>query len=69
MKQSFGMGAWKTKQIQKKNRGSQTSGASKGIRPSQMDKTICRRNRSYNLPQYDAWCALYNGGKVYNGKK
>jgi len=45
-------GAWKKNVIKKKGKGSQTTGRQKGIRPSALQKSMCRRNRSYKDPLY-----------------
>lgn len=42
----------RTAQAMRSNRPSQTTGKSKGIRPSPLDRYICRRNRSYKHPSY-----------------
>lgn len=34
------------------NRPSQTTGKSKGIRPSALERYMCRHNRSYKHPKY-----------------
>lgn len=48
---------WKSKVEQKKRKGNQTSGRTKGDR-CQADKTarfMARRNRSWKHPEYAAW--------------
>jgi hypothetical protein len=52
MKNRTSMGNWKKKLIQKKGRGSQTTGKSKGIVATALQKSMCRRNRSYKHPNY-----------------
>lgn len=47
------MGTWKRRLILKKGRGSQTTGRQKGIRPTAIQKFMCRHNRSYKHPLYD----------------
>lgn len=37
----------------KKSRPSRTTGKSKGIRPSAIQKFMCRHNRSYKHPLYE----------------
>lgn len=52
-KESIGkMGLWKSNKIQKKTRGSQTTGRQKGIVASSLQKYMCRRNRSWKHPLY-----------------
>lgn len=66
MKQSTAMGTWKTRIIQKRNRGSQTTGKSKGIVATTLQKYMCRRNRSYKDPLYEvvmASCGTYKTKK------
>jgi hypothetical protein len=46
------MGNWKAKLIRKKGRGSQSTGKSKGIVATALQKYMCRRNRSYKNPLY-----------------
>jgi hypothetical protein len=46
------MGQWRSKKIQKAGKGSQATGRSKGIVASALQKTMCRRNRSYKNPVY-----------------
>ena len=62
------MGNWKRKIIKKKGRGSQTTGKTKGINPSTLDRYMAAANRSYKHPGYAAWCAKYNGDKVQSKK-
>lgn len=47
-----GAGAWKSRQIAKKARGSQTPGKSKGIKASPLQRYMCRKNRSWKHPLY-----------------
>lgn len=47
------MVTWKIKVIKKKGKGSQTTGRSKGITSSGLQRFMCRRNRSYKHPLYD----------------
>jgi hypothetical protein len=61
------MGTWKTKIIKKQNRGSRTTGKSKGIVASQLQKYMCRRNRSYKMANYGlvmASLGMYKTGKA-----
>lgn len=46
------MGTWKARQIGKKNKASRTTGRSKGIVSSALERYMCRRNRSYKHPLY-----------------
>lgn len=46
------MGNWKKKKIDKKNKGRQESGKSKGITADPLTKYMCRRNRSYKHALY-----------------
>ena len=41
------MGDWKKRKLIKGLRASHTTGKSKGIAPSPLARTMCRRNRSY----------------------
>jgi hypothetical protein len=49
----YGMGRWKIREIEKKARGRQESGRSKGLCPDPLVRYICRANRSWKHPQYD----------------
>lgn len=51
-KPKLSMGNWKKRKLVKGLRASQTTGKSKGINPSPLARTMCRRNRSYKHPQY-----------------
>jgi hypothetical protein len=42
----------RTAKAMKSSRPSQTTGRSKGIRPSALQKSMCRRNRSWKDPLY-----------------
>ena len=44
--------------------GSATTGISKGIHPSSLVRTMCKRNRSYKHPFYDQFCELCRSGTV-----
>ena len=46
------MVTWKVKLIKKKGKGSQTTGRSKGIISSSLQRFMCRRNRSYKHSLY-----------------
>jgi hypothetical protein len=46
------MGNWKLRKIKKKGRGSQTTGRTKGIVASPLQKFMCRHGRSYKHPLY-----------------
>jgi hypothetical protein len=54
VKPKLSMGDWKKRKLIKGLRASQTTGKSKGIHPTQLAKTMCRRNRSYKNPEYSA---------------
>lgn len=43
---------WKMKLTKKNTRGSHSTGKSKGIIPTPLQKTMCRRNRSWKHPLY-----------------
>lgn len=47
------MGSWRKRQIDKKNKGKQESGKSKGITADPLTKYMCRKNRSYKHPLYN----------------
>ena len=49
---NMAMVTWKVKPIKKKGKGSQTTGRSKGIVSSTLQRFMCRRNRSYKHPLY-----------------
>lgn len=66
MRAASTMGTWKTAQIKKKSRGSQSTGKSKGIFATTIQKFMCRRNRSWKHPLYDEVmksCEIKKGGK------
>lgn len=46
------MGEWKRKIIKKKGKGNQTTGRQKGIVSSQLQRWMCRHNRSWRHPAY-----------------
>ena len=46
------VGTWKKRQIDKRNKGKQETGKSKGIVADPLVKTMCRRNRSWKHPRY-----------------
>jgi len=46
------MGTWKRRQIEKKNKGKQETGKSKGLCPDPLQRYLCRSNRSYKHPAY-----------------
>lgn len=46
------MGNWKAKKLEKKGKGRSETGRSKGIVASALQKSMCRRNRSYKHPLY-----------------
>jgi hypothetical protein len=47
------MGTWKKRVIEKKNKGRQETGKSKGIVASPLVKYMCRSNRSWKHPLYE----------------
>lgn len=47
------MGNWKSKIIAMQHKGSSTTGKSKGIITTPLERTICRRNRSWKHPLYN----------------
>lgn len=59
MKPHSTMTTWKSKQIKKKNRGSQTPGRQKNPETCQADalkKYFARSGRSYKHNLYSEWC-------------
>ena len=58
-----GMGNWKRKTFEKRTKASRTTGKSKGIVASPLERTICRRNRSYKMREYAAVMKRLNGEK------
>jgi hypothetical protein len=52
MKSKATMNSWKIKIIEKKNKGRQESGKSKGLVPDQLARYMCKCNRSYKHKQY-----------------
>lgn len=60
-------GFWKAKVFKKKGKGSQTTGRAKGIRPTALQKTMCRRNRSWKDPRYLATMASLGQRKGKQG--
>lgn len=61
--QSHGMGTWKQRIIKKKNKGNQETGRSKGITASPLERSICRRNRSWKHPSYSLVMSRLTGEK------
>jgi hypothetical protein len=47
------MGQWRARKILKKGRGSQTTGRTKGIVASPLQKWMCRHGRSYKHRLYE----------------
>jgi len=43
---------WKIHKIKKKSKGSQTTGKSKGLNPTSLQRYMCRANRSWKHPLY-----------------
>lgn len=66
MKVKATMGKWKARKMVKGQRASQTTGKSKGLVPAPLARFMCRRNRSYKHPEYDAVMAAL--GKRKNAK-
>lgn len=63
------MGTWKTRKLVKGIRASRTTGKSKGIIASPLERTMCRRNRSYKNPQYQTVMSKLTGEKrIRKGK-
>lgn len=61
------MGTWKSNKIQKKHKGSQTPGKTKGgtCQATAMDRYFAKSSRSYKHPDYGKWCKAMdsvNGG-------
>lgn len=52
MKAHSTMGTWKLRKLKKGQRASQSTGKSKGIVATVMQKFMCRRNRSWKHPLY-----------------
>lgn len=67
--QSHGMGDWKKRVIEKKNKGKQETGRSKGITASPLERTICRRNRSWKNASYNLVMSRLTGEKRRKGNK
>lgn len=57
------MGTWKKKLIKKQGKRSVSTGKSKGIVSTPLERTICRRNRSYKMREYAAVMNKLNGEK------
>ena len=47
------MGTWKIKVVKKANKGSRTTGKSKGIIATSLQRYMCRKNRSWKHPLYN----------------
>jgi hypothetical protein len=62
------MGNWKRRTISKKTKGSQSTGRSKGIISSPLERTLCRRNRSWKNPLYTRVMSKLTGEKRMNKK-
>ena len=59
------MGQWKRRVIEKKSRGRQESGRSKGLVPPVWARNCARAARAYkNNDMYTRWSELCNGDKV-----
>lgn len=62
------MGTWKVRAISKKTKGSQTTGRSKGIISTPLERSFCRRNRSYKNPLYNVVMSKLTGEKKVRTK-
>lgn len=65
----MGMGTWKKRIILKQHRGSSATGRSKGMVPPTINRTICKRSRSYKLREFSAVMAKYDENKIRWGSK
>lgn len=54
----------RTAAAMKKSRPSQTTGRSKGIKPTALQRSLCRRNRSYKHPLYAEVMASLGSRKI-----
>lgn len=52
------MGGWKSRKINKRNKGSQTPGKAKGdsCKADSMSRYFAKRSRAYKHPDYGVWC-------------
>lgn len=57
------MGQWKARVIKKANKGSRTTGKQKGIHASALERYMCRANRSWKHPEYQAVMSKLTGEK------
>ena len=54
----------RTAQAMKSHRPSQTTGRSKGIKPTALERFMCRHNRSYKHPLYKRVMATVGNRKM-----
>mgnify|MGYP001578009302 CR=1 FL=1 len=66
MKPHSTMGTWRKRKLVKGQRASQTTGRSKGIVATVLQKYMCRRNRSWKDPLYQQ--VMGNGEFKRTGK-
>lgn len=67
MKAASTMGTWKRRKLVKGQRASRTTGKSKGIVSSTLQRYMCRANRSWRHPLYEE--IMGYGQFVNKGKK
>lgn len=58
-----GMASWKSKVIKKKGKRSVTTGRAKGIFATPLERTVCRRNRSWKMAEYSKVMKVLDGNK------
>ena len=63
MRKHSTMGTWRLRKMKKGLRASRTTGKSKGIIATPLERTICRRNRSYKHPSYALIMSKMKGEK------
>lgn len=64
LKQSHGMGTWKTRKLVKGQRASRESGRKKGLVPPQWAKWCAKTGRSYKTDMYVRWSNICDGNKI-----
>ena len=57
-------GQWKARKLEKGQRASREAGRKKGLVPPAWAKYMAKAGRSYKHPQYEAWSAKCDGGKI-----
>jgi len=62
------MGTWKRRVMEKKGKGRSESGRSKGLVATPLERTMCRRNRSWKDPLYEFVMDKLTGEKRKKGK-